>query len=50
MEKKKNIDIINGQLIDLEKASIEDLNKLEQELEEKEKEIRAKLEVELAKL
>lgn len=45
---KENIVIINGRLINLEKVTIEELEKIEKELDEKEKYIRAQIDQLLA--
>lgn len=46
---KGNTVIINGQLIDLEKVTIEELEKIEKELNEKEEFLKAKISQFLAK-
>ena len=46
---KGNIVIINGKLIDSEKVTIEELEKIEKELDEKEKSLQAKISQILAK-
>ena len=48
MERKRNTVIINGRLIDMENAQIEELKKIKRELEE-EKNLKARIYRELAK-
>ena len=48
MERKRNTVIINGRLIDMENAPIEELKKIKRELEE-EKNLKARIYRELAK-
>ena len=48
MGKGKTV-IIDGRLIDVEKTSIEELEKLKKKLEEKERDLKAKIEELLAK-
>lgn len=47
MEKKKRTIIVNGKIIDLDKASIEDLKRAQKELARREKEIRKQIQGEL---
>lgn len=47
MEKKKRTVIVNGKIIDLDKAPIEDLKRAQKELERREKEIRKQIQGEL---
>ncbi len=49
MERKRNTVIINGRLIDMENAPIEELKKIKRELEEEEKNLKARIYRELAK-
>lgn len=49
MERKRNTVIINGRLIDMENTPIEELKKIKKELEEREKNIRARISQKLAK-
>ncbi len=49
MEKKKGTVILNGRLIDLEKVTIEELEKIDKELEEKERYLKARINDLLAK-
>lgn len=49
MERKRSTMLINGRLIDIEKISIQELKKIKEELEVKEKNIRARINHELAK-
>lgn len=49
MERKRNTVLINGRLIDLEKISTQELKKIKKELEEREKNIRTRINQELAK-
>lgn len=49
MEKKRGTVILNGRLIDVEKVTIEELEKIEKELKEKERYLKAKIEKLLAK-
>ena len=43
MERKRNTVIINGRLIDMENAPIEELKKIKRELEEEEKNLKARI-------
>lgn len=49
MERKRSTVLINGRLIDIEKTPIQELKKIKKELEEREKNIRARINQELAK-
>lgn len=49
MEKKRGTVILNGRLIDVEKVTIEELEKIEKELKEKEKYLKVKINELLAK-
>lgn len=49
MERKRNTVIINGRLIDMENEPIEELKKIKRELEEEEKNLKARIYRELAK-
>lgn len=43
MEKRRGIVILNGRLIDVEKVTIEELEKIEKELKEKERYLKARI-------
>lgn len=43
MEKRRGTVILNGRLIDVEKVTIEELEKIEKELKEKERYIKARI-------
>lgn len=49
MEKRRGTVILNGRLIDMENAPIEELKNIKKELEEREKNIRARISQKLAK-
>ena len=49
MEKNADTVIINGRLINIEKTSIEELKRIKRELEEEEKNLKARIYKELAK-
>ncbi len=49
MEKKRGSVILNGRLIDVEKVTIEELEKIEKELKEKETYLKARINELLAK-
>lgn len=43
MEKRRGTVILNGRLIDIEKVTIEELEKIEKELKEKERYLKARI-------